>query len=172
MLWYLHGVTFLSRRSIDASCFGSCNFPCMVCIHISYSSILKSLTIGEEANSKSLLLNRLRNGVQIIVFKHTAQSSCAAGIFLNVWHLFISQARPSVLYPASIRSVYLCQHISDQALNSVSFKALGRPCLPCLVGYAMPGGARAASTSGSSPAAAVGCSGLWETVGYALLKCS
>lgn len=34
--------------------------------------------------------------------------------------------------PASMSSVCVCQHISDWTLNlSVSFKALGRPCLSC-----------------------------------------
>lgn len=54
---------------------------CKACICISGSLVLKSLTIGDETNSKSLPLNTGNDWDQIIALKHIAQSSCTAGFF-------------------------------------------------------------------------------------------
>lgn len=54
---------------------------CKAYVCISGSSVFKSLTIGDETNSKSLLLNAVSSWDQIIVLKHIAWSSCTAEIF-------------------------------------------------------------------------------------------
>lgn len=163
-LWYFHGVIFLSGISTDATCSWSYNSACKVYIRVSCSSVLKSLTRGDETNSNCLLVNMVRNWDQIIVLKHTAQSSCAAEFLKCVWYRVISRARQRRSHWCwETKELRTCcnvhyglpaypQYGSDQRLKlSASLKALERPCLSCAVGRAMPSGGVSASTSISSP---------------------